>query len=133
MSSSTKDALLARIERTNLVLAVAVVAVSGLLWRGPGMLAAGVGGALACANFWVVRRLGARAVARVLAGGPPGQAVGLVALLFAKMTALFALVWVAVRVLHLEVVPFTMGLSVFVISILLAGLGAGFHSPEEAR
>ena len=40
------------------------------------------------------------------------------------MTALFALVWVAVRIVKLQALPFALGMSVFVFSILLVGLGA---------
>src|SRR5215471_609149 len=69
-----KTAVLARIERTNLVLGVAATAVAGLLWGGRGMLAAAAGAALACANFWALRRLGARGGAR--AGGGAGAGAG---------------------------------------------------------
>jgi hypothetical protein len=113
-----------RIERANLVLAVALTSLCGQLWGARGMGAAGAGGALSCANFWALRRLGARAVAGV-ESGQAGRAVALASALFLKMTALFALVWVAVRVAHLEVLPFSLGLSGFVVSILLVGLSTG--------
>jgi len=61
------------IERTTVVLGVAAVAVAGLLWGPRGMAASAVGAALSVANFWVLRRLGARAVARVEAGGAAGE------------------------------------------------------------
>src|SRR5262245_61342444 len=112
-----RSAALARIERANLVLAVAATSVAGLVWGARGMLAAAAGGALACANFWVLGRLGARVVARVQAG-TSGAAVGLAMALVAKMTVLFALVYVAVRVIALPVLPFALGLSVFVVAIL---------------
>ena len=88
------------------------------------MVAAGIGAALAVANFWAIRRLGARAVAKVAAGSVP-QALSLVAALVAKMALLFALVWLVVGRMRLPVLPFTMGISAFVASILLAGLFVG--------
>jgi hypothetical protein len=84
-----------KITRANLVLGAAVTAVAGLLWGVHGMLAAGVGAALACLNFAAITRLGRRAVRRVEGGGG-GAGQGL---------------------------PFALGMSVFVFSILLVGLG----------
>jgi hypothetical protein len=112
-----------KISRANLVLGAAITAVAGLLWGAGGMLAAGVGAGLACLNFWAIARLGRRAVRRVEAGASSGQAVALAVGLMLKMTALFALVWVAVRVVKLQALPFALGISVFVFSILLVSLG----------
>ncbi|HEX2658366.1 MAG TPA: ATP synthase subunit I [Polyangia bacterium] len=113
------------IQRLNLVLGAAAVAVAGLLWGGPGMLSAGVGAALSVANFWVLRRLGARAVAKVETGATTGQALLLVASLSIKMLLLFGLVWVAIRRIGLPVFPFTLGFSVFVVSSVFGGLYLG--------
>jgi hypothetical protein len=116
------------IERITVVLGVAAVAVAGLLWGPRGMAASGAGASLAVANFWVLRRLGARAVAKVEAGASTGQALGLVLSLAVKMLLLFGLVWLAVRRLGLPVLPFTLGMSVFVAAILLGGLYLGPQS-----
>ena len=121
-----------KISRANLVLGAAITAVAGLLWGAGGMLAAGVGAGLACLNFWAIARLGRRAVRRVEAGASSGQAVALAVGLMLKMTALFALVWIAVRVLKLQALPFALGISVFVFSILLVGLG-GKPADREAE
>jgi hypothetical protein len=119
-----KTDALDKITRANLVLGAAVTAVAGLLWGAHGMLAAGVGAALACLNFEAITRLGRRAVRRVeTGGGGSGQGIALAAGLLIKMTALFAMVWVAVRVVKLQALPFALGMSVFVFSILLVGLG----------
>ena len=119
-----KTDALDKITRANLVLGAAVTAVAGLLWGAHGMLAAGVGAALACLNFVAITRLGRRAVRRVEgSGGGSSQGLALAAGLLLKMTALFAMVWVAVRILKLQVMPFALGMSVFVFSILLVGLG----------
>jgi len=129
MTSDVKTSAMARIERTNLILAIALTSLAGVLWGGRGMLAAAAGGALGCANFIVLRRLGARAVAGALTGDA-GRAFALGGALIAKMTVLFALVWMAVRVAHLEVLPFALGLSGFVVSLLLFGLAGGASEVE---
>jgi hypothetical protein len=82
-------------------------------------------------NFWAIGRLGRRAVLRVEAGASSGQALALAAGLLIKMTALFALVWVAVRVIKLPALPFALGMSVFVVSILLVGFGAQKSASES--
>lgn len=113
--------VLARIQRANIVLGVAATALAGVLWGLKGTVGAAAGAALACADFHALGVLGARAVARVRAGASPWT-LGLA--LIAKMAALFAAVFVAIRVLHLAVLPFAIGFSVFVVSILLVGTAA---------
>jgi hypothetical protein len=68
-------------------------------------------------------------VRRVEAGAGGGHAVALAVGLVIKMTVLFALVWIAVRVIKLQALPFALGMSVFVFSILLVGLGG--HLSEK--
>ena len=125
--------LISHIERTNLILGAAVTAVAGLIWGVPGMLAAGVGAVLGAANFWALHRVGAGVVRRVMTGEGAGKAGLLVMLLTAKMGLLFACVWVAVFQLDLSPVPFTLGISVFVVSIFVASLSpAPLLAAEEA-
>lgn len=107
--------------RTNAILGVVATSACALIWGMDGFVAAGVGALLACLNFWVITRLGRRAVERARDGATGGQAAALGIGLALKMGGLMALVWAAVSVLKLAVLPFAMGLSVFVISILLAG------------
>jgi hypothetical protein len=116
----------------NLVMAVAVTSLAALLWGQPGAVAGGAGGALACINLWVLRRLGSRAVARA-AAGDRSQASWLMAALGAKMMLLFGLVWVAIRVYNLALVPFAMGISVLPISLVFAGLWIGSTAGEGGR
>ena len=118
--------------RTNIVLGVVATSVSALMWGMNGLLAAGAGAVLACLNFWVITRLGRRAVERASDGATGSQAAALGIGLALKMAALMALVWAAISVFKLAVLPFALGLSVFVISILLAGtrLQADAHSGE---
>jgi len=116
---------LTTIQRCNVILGAVATAAAGLLWGGRGMMAAGIGAALAVANFWVIQRLGLRAVAKVTNGESVPQALTWVAALVLKMTVLFGLVWLLIRKVGLPVLPFTMGLSVFVVSILITGLFLG--------
>lgn len=110
------------IERLNLVLGAGAAAAGYALRGRPGLLAAGAGAVLACADFWVLVRLGRRALALFTGGGTRGQAARLAVLLLLKLMGLFALLWVVVGVAHLPVVPFALGLSVFVVSILVLGV-----------
>jgi hypothetical protein len=119
--------VLRRIERTNVILGIAATAIAGLVWGTEGTVGAAVGVLLACADFAVLARLGARAVAAARAGGTPW---GLGLALVGKMAALFVLVFLAIRVARLAVLPFALGFSVFVVSILLVGLRAGALEAE---
>ena len=116
----------------NLIMAVAVTALAGLLWGTSGMVAGGAGASLACINLWVLRRLGSRAVARAVAGDT-AQASWLMAAFALKMVILFGLVWVAIRVYNLALVPFAIGISVLPISLVFAGLWIGSTAGEGGR
>jgi hypothetical protein len=120
--------VLARIERINLILAVLVTGVAGAIWGARGAVAAGAGAALACADFWLLVRIGSRLVASARTGNPSR---GLSFLLLGKTAALFALVFIAIAVLHLDAVPFALGFSVFVVSIMMLGLKAGLGEQAE--
>ena len=116
----------------NLIMAIVVTSLGGVLWGQAGLVASGVGAGLACINLWVLRRLGARAVARAAAGDTT-QVSWLMAALGAKMIVLFALVWVAIRVYNLALVPFAIGISVLPISLVFAGLWIGSTAGESGR
>ena len=121
--------MLARIERINLILAALLTGLAGAIWGVRGAVAAGVGALLACADFWLLVRIGSRLVASARAGNPSR---GLSFLLLGKTMALFALVFIAIAVLHLPAIPFALGFSVFVVSIMMLGLRAGQSaSPME--
>jgi hypothetical protein len=120
------------IDLTNLALAVAVTALAAYLWGTEGTWGAGVGGLLACVNLWVIRRLARRAVLRAAAGDAT-QATWLVAAMGLKLLVLFALVWVALRVLHLSLIPFAIGISILPLSLVFTGLWLGSTAGEEGR
>lgn len=121
--SASLPGLLNRIERLNWILAIMSTAASGLLWQGSGMLATGVGAAIGVLNFWLLRRLGARLFERVLYGtGAPGNG-WLIALSFLKIPLLLLVIWLALGPFSLAPIPFTLGISGFVVSIALVGAG----------
>ena len=120
------------IEKTNLVLALAVTALGGLVWGKAGFWAAGVGAALACLNLWAIHRLAAKAIARAAAGAT-AAATGLVAAMGGKMLILFALVWVAIRVYNLALVPFAIGISILPVSLVMVGLWIGSTMGEQGK
>lgn len=119
-----------KIAGANLVLGVAFTALAGILWGPRGTLGAAAGAVLACADFLFLAQLGSKAVAAVRSGGSPwGLALGL----FAKMTGLFALVYVALRVAKLALMPFALGFSALVVSILLVGMTGGALADSEGE
>jgi hypothetical protein len=121
--------VLARIERINLILAALLTALAGALWGARGAAAAAVGALLACADFWLLVRIGSRLVASARTGSPSR---GLAFLLVGKTMALFALVFIAIAVVRLDAVAFALGFSVFVVSIMMLGLRAGLSEREAS-
>ena len=65
--------------------------------------------------------------------GATAAAAGLMAALGGKMLLLFALVWVAIRVYNLALVPFAIGISVLPISLVMAGLWIGSTAGEQGK
>jgi hypothetical protein len=120
--------VLRRIERVNLILAALLTGLAGAIWGVRGAVAAGVGAGLACADFWLLVRIGSRLVESARSGNPSR---GLSFLLLGKTAALFALVFIAIAVLHLDAIPFALGFSVFVVSIMMLGLRAGLGEQAE--
>lgn len=119
--------MVSRIERINLILAALITGLAGAIWGARGAIAAGVGALLAVADFWLLVRIGSRLIASARAGSPSR---GLTFLLMGKTMALFALVFIAIVVVHLDAIPFALGFSVFVVSIMMLGLRAGLAESE---
>ena len=112
------------------MLAILVVATSGLLWGARGMLAGGLGSLLSLGNVWLLYRLGKKAVLRAEAEGGQQALAPLQAGLGAKTVALMVAIALVTRVggLHTEIAPLAMGLLVSVFALVGAGLrGAVVH------
>lgn len=107
--------------RGNAILAVAFTALAGILWGPRGTWGAAAGAVIACADFYVLARLGARAVIAARDGASAASLSGLAMALVAKMVGLFGLTFLALRVAKLAVMPFALGFSVLVVSIVLVG------------
>jgi hypothetical protein len=118
------------VERTTVVLAVALTCVGGLLWGARGTLATGAGGILACLNIYVMSRLAGRAVDRARAGDTTRASL-FGAGMIAKMMVLVGLCWLAVGVVHLSVPAFALGLSALVLSATGAGLWLALRPVQE--
>lgn len=117
----TKSNALAAMERTTLVLAVAATCAAGLVWGVAGMGAAALGGALALANISFTGRMANRAIAKVASGVHPAAA-GLGVAMLVKMVLLFPILFVAVLVVKVPLIPFALGLSALVVSMVVTGL-----------
>ncbi len=118
---------LASIGRTTGILGIAATAAAGLLWSGPGMIAAALGAVIGLGNFVVIRWLAARAIAAAAGGEPVG--VPLVVGLVFKLPLLLGLVALLVWGLHVPAGPFALGLSALVAALLIGGLRSAMSAP----
>src|SRR5688500_8160637 len=106
---------LRRIERTNYVLAAALV-VLGVLTQ-PRAIALGlaVGAALTCLNFYVLRKL----VVKWTSDTAAGRTSSSMRLVIPKMTALVAAVVACLAFLPIDAIAFVIGYSLFLASIVV--------------
>ncbi len=106
------------IERWTLILAAIAIAAAVVAASRSTAFAVTVGAGLMVGNAIALRRIGSR----VLASATPGMAVLLLNL---KMLLLVALVYVGVRILHLDTAGFLIGVSVFPVAMVIAALRFG--------
>lgn len=120
----------ARIERFNYVLGAVLVIAAALTQTRPVALGVAVGVVLTCANFFVLRRLVTRWTAEVAAGANAGTGNSAL-LMLPKMIALMGAVAVAILLLPIDPLAFTVGYSTFIASILIDCIySAAFMGPE---
>lgn len=105
-------------------LGVLVVTMSALVWGRTGFFAAAFGAGLSGVNWFVLRRLSERAAFRAVVEGPATATAGLLAALTAKSMAMLLIVSVVVRLVGAQMLPFGLGLLVFVFALLAVGLRA---------
>ncbi len=116
-----------RIERMNYALAGVVVLVGLVTQPRPVVLGLLVGSGLTCLNFYVLRRL----ISKWTADAASGKATGTASLLMMpKMVGLMLAVTAAVLLLPLDVIAFTIGYSIFIVSIVVVAAHAALSSPE---
>ncbi len=117
-----------RIERINYLLA-AIVVIGGLVTRDReiviGLIA---GAALTCLNFYVLRRLVVKWTADAATGKGGGTAS---MLMMPKMIGLMLAVAAAVLLLPLDVIAFTIGYSIFVLSIVIETASTALRAPAQ--
>lgn len=117
-----------RIERINYVLA-AIVVIGGLFTRDKGIVLGLIAGsALTCLNFYVLRRLVVKWTADAAAGKGGGTAS---MLMMPKMIGLMLAVAAAVLLLPLDVIAFTIGYSIFVLSIVIETASTALRAPAQ--
>jgi len=117
-----------RIERINYALA-GIVVLAGLFSRDSrivlGLMA---GAALTCLNFYVLRRLVVKWTADAATGKGGGSAS---MLMMPKMIGLMLAVAAAVLLLPLDVIAFTIGYSIFVLSIVIETASTALRAPAQ--
>ncbi len=103
------------IERLNLVIAVAICLGSLFFWRLGIALGAFLGAGLAVLNFWAIRRTSEAG----LKTKSERKKLVLISLLIAKMGAMMGLVYLIIRYAPINVLAFIVGLSTFLVSIMI--------------
>ena len=117
-----------RIERLNYGIGAVVIAVGALTQARDIALGLTVGTVLTCLNFFVLRKLVTKWT-REAATGRGGNAS---LLMLPKMIGLMGAVALAIIFLPIDVVAFTIGYSIFIVSIVIeATYSALFAEPNE--
>jgi len=121
-----------RIERLNYAIAALVIAVGALTQPPAIALGLAVGAALTCLNFFVLRKL----VVKWTSDAAAGRTGSAPLLMLPKMVGLMGAVAVAVLLLPIDIVAFTIGYSIFLVSIVAdtifsASGGAAPGSPRD--
>jgi hypothetical protein len=116
-----------RIERVNYVLG-AIVVLAGLLTQSRAIaLGLAVGVALTCANFFVLRKLVFKWTREAARGGGGNAAM----LALPKMLVLMLAVAGAILLLPIDPIAFTIGYSIFIVSIVLDASYSALRTPDD--
>jgi hypothetical protein len=118
---------IARIERLNYGIAAVAVAIAALTQPRPISLGLAVGAGLTCLNFFVLRKL----VAKWTADAAAGRTGNAPLLMLPKMVGLMGAVALAVLLLPINVIAFTIGYSIFLISIIVETTHSALRSHTE--
>ena len=117
-----------RIERLNYVIGGVAVVIAALTQPRAMALGVAVGVALTCANFFVLRKLVVKWTADAAAGkGGSTSAM----LMMPKMILLMGAVVAALALLPINAIAFTIGYSIFIISILFETVHATLRSETD--
>ncbi len=119
-----------RIERINYAIGGVLVIAAALTQARPIALGVAVGVALTCLNFNVLRRL----VTKWTADAAEGRTGAAPLLMMPKMVGLMVAVALAIFFLPIDPIAFTVGYSIFIISIVIDTAYAGMRpEPEESN
>ena len=116
-----------RIERLNYAIGAIVIAVAALTQPRDIALGLAVGALLTCANFFVLRKLVFKWT-REAASRRGGNAS---LLMLPKMIGLMGAVALAILVLPINVVAFTIGYSIFFVSIVIEATYSALRTPDD--
>lgn len=116
-----------RIERLNYALAAVTVLVGLFTQNRPIIIGLMAGSALTCLNFYVLRRLVVKWTAEA-ASGKGGNAS---LLMLPKMILLMGAVAVSVLLLPLDVIAFTVGYSIFIVSIVIEAASSSWRDARR--
>ncbi len=126
-TQSRASAGIHRIERLNYGIGAILVAVAALTQPRSISLGIAVGVGLTCANFFVLRKLVTRWTRDAAAGRGGNAAV----LMLPKMIGLMGAVALAILFLPINVVAFTIGYSIFFVSIIIDATYSALRTPDD--
>lgn len=119
-----------RIERMNYALAFVVTLVGLLITRSQSIvLGLMVGSGLTCLNFFVLRKLVVKWTTAAQTGKGGGTAS---MLMLPKMVFLMGAVTLSVLLLPIDVIAFTIGYSIFIVSIVVEAAYSALRTPDPA-
>jgi hypothetical protein len=118
-----------RIERLNYLLGGILVLAAAFTQPRSIALGVTVGVALTCANFFVLRRL----VSKWTSDAAQGKSGNAPMLMLPKMVVLMGAVAVAILVLPIDPIAFTIGYSLFIVSIIIDTTYSALKSPESTN
>lgn len=124
---ASAGASILRIERLNYGIGAIAIAVAALTQPRDIALGLAVGTLLTCANFFVLRKLVTKWT-REAATGRGGNAS---LLMLPKMIGLMGAVALAILVLPIDVVAFTIGYSIFIVSIIVEATFSALRTPDR--
>lgn len=115
-----------RIERLNYLLALVITVVGAVTQPQPIVLGLLVGSGLTCLNFYLLRRLVVKWTTEAATGKPGNASL----LMLPKMVFLMGAVAVSVLLLPLDVIAFTIGYSIFIVSIIFETAYTALRAPS---
>jgi hypothetical protein len=116
-----------RIERLNYGIGAILIAVAALTQPRSISLGIAVGVGLTCVNFFVLRKLVVKWTRDAAAGRGGNSAL----LMMPKMIGLMGAVALAILFLPINVVAFTIGYSIFIVSIMIDATYSALRTPDD--